>query len=111
MRLKPPRTRPNVRRGANQITMEPRRKDKPVIPEKEVVVPLDPAHEENPTLVEREQIELEQARKEQNQPASPEEKAVCARDEAEIEPAEEGEQSVKESGKERRSSSSRKITQ
>jgi hypothetical protein len=63
--------------------MEQPKKHKPVIPENEVVVPLDPPHEENPTLVELERIEMEQARKEQNEPASPEEKAVCARDEAE----------------------------
>jgi hypothetical protein len=63
--------------------MEQPKRHKPVIPEKEVVVPLDPAHEENPTLVEREEIEMEQARKEQNEPASPEENAVCACDEAE----------------------------
>ena len=57
--------------------MEPLRKSKPVIHEREVIVPLDPAHEEKPTLVERERIEKEQAKKEENQLNVNEGKAVC----------------------------------
>ncbi|MGA8657695.1 MAG: hypothetical protein WB586_16240 [Chthoniobacterales bacterium] len=48
--------------------MESEKKDEPVIYEGEVIVPLDPAHEEKPTLVERERIEKEQTKKEENQP-------------------------------------------
>jgi hypothetical protein len=41
--------------------MKPSSKNEPVIHEREVIIPLDPAHEEKPTLVERERIEKEQA--------------------------------------------------
>jgi hypothetical protein len=44
-----------------ELLMKPSSKNEPVIHEREVIVPLDPAHEENPTLVERERIEKEQA--------------------------------------------------
>jgi len=67
--------------------MEPLRKSKPVIHEREVIVPLDPAHEEKPTLVERERIEKEQAEKEENQLNVNERGAVCSL------PAEEEDQS------------------
>lgn len=67
--------------------MEPLRKSKPVIHEREVIVPLDPAHEEKPTLVERERIEKEQAKKEENQLNVNERGAVCSL------PAEEEDQS------------------
>jgi len=67
--------------------MEPLRKNKPVIHEREVIVPLDPAHEEKPTLVERERIEKEQAEKEENQLNVNERGAVCSL------PAEEEDQS------------------
>jgi len=58
--------------------MEPLRKNKPVIHEREVIVPLDPAHEEKPTLVERERIENERAEKEENQLNVNERGAVCS---------------------------------
>jgi hypothetical protein len=67
--------------------MEPLRKNKPVIHEREVIVPLDPAHEEKPTLVERERIEKERAEKEENQLNVNERGAVCSL------PAEEEDQS------------------
>ena len=57
--------------------MEPSSKNKPVVHETEVIVPLDPAHEEKPTLVERERIEKEQAEKEENQVTKQEKEAVC----------------------------------
>ena len=59
----------------NRIAMKPSSKNEPVIREKEVVVPLDPAHEEKPALVER--IEKEQAEKEENQLTIQKEEAVC----------------------------------
>jgi hypothetical protein len=62
-------------RGANKVIMEAGKKDEPVIYDKEVIVPLDPAHDEKPTLVERELIEKEQAKKEGNKPTFHEEEA------------------------------------
>lgn len=77
--------------------MESEKKDEPVIYEKEVIVPLDPAHEEKPTLVERERIEKEQTKKEANQPTMHEEKAGCSLpDEEDKVPAEEGEREREE---------------
>ena len=67
--------------------MELLRKNKPVVHEREVIVPLDPAHEEKPTLVERERTEKEHAEKEENQLNVKEGGAVC------LLPAEEGDQS------------------
>ena len=46
--------------------MDQSRKNKSVTHEREVIVPLDPAHEKKPALVERERIEREQAEKEEN---------------------------------------------
>lgn len=85
--------------------MEPSSKNKPVIHETEVIVPLDPAHEEKPTLVERERIEEEQAAKEENRVTKHEEEGVCPLpDEEESEPGEEGDESSKKmNGRERRS--------
>jgi hypothetical protein len=72
--------------------VEPTRKDKPVIHEKEVIVPLDPAQEEKPTLVERERIEREQAMKGENGLAMHEEEVVAPLpDEEDEESAEEEE--------------------
>ena len=48
-----------------------------MIYEKEVIIALDPAHEEKPTLVERERIEKELAKKEENLPIMHEEEAVA----------------------------------
>jgi hypothetical protein len=56
--------------------MDQSRKNKSVTHESEVIVPLDPAHEEKPTLVERERIEKEQAEKEENQLIKHEEERV-----------------------------------
>ena len=71
--------------------MEPSSKNKPVVHETEVIVPLDPAHEEKPTLVERERIEKEQAKKAENLPILDEEEAVALLpDEKDKEPVEEG---------------------
>jgi hypothetical protein len=60
----------------NRVAMKPSSKNEPVIREKEIIVPLDPAHEEKPTLVERERIEKEQAEKEENQLTIHKEEAV-----------------------------------
>ena len=61
-----------------------------MIREKEIIVPLDPAHEEKPTLVEWERIEKEQAEKEENQLTIHKEEAVCPLpDEQESDPADE----------------------
>ena len=91
------RTRPKVLRGAKEAKMETSSKNKPVIHETEVIVPLDPAHEEKPTLVERERIEKEQAEKEENQVTKHEERAVCPLpDEEESEANEEGNKSEEE---------------
>lgn len=82
--------------------MESAKNDEPVIYEKEVVVPLDPAHEERPTLVERERIETEQAKKAENLPILDEEEAVAPLpDEKDKEPVEEGEQSEEDEERER----------
>jgi hypothetical protein len=70
------RTGPHVLRGANAFIMDSAEKHEPVI-EKEVIIPLDPADEEKPTLVERERIEKERAKKEENQPTLHEEEAGC----------------------------------
>jgi hypothetical protein len=68
-----------------------------VVYEKEVIVPLDPAHKVKPTLVKREQIEKQQAEKEENQPTMHEEEAGCSLpDEEDKEPAEEGEREREE---------------
>ena len=82
--------------------METSSKNKPVIHETEVIVPLDFAHEEKPTLVERERIEKEQAEKEENQVTKHEEEVVCPLpDEKESEADEEGNQSEEEEERER----------
>ena len=82
--------------------METSSKNKPVIHETEVIVPLDPAHEEKPTLVERERIEKEQAEKEENQVTKHKEEAVRPLpDEEESEADEEGNQSQEEEERER----------
>ena len=84
------------------VTMESAKKDEPVVYEKEVIVPLDPAHEEKPTLVERERIEKEQAKKEENRPTIQEKEAVCALSgEEDNEPAEEGEHGGQDEEQER----------
>jgi hypothetical protein len=73
--------------------MDSGKKDEPVIYEKEAIVPLDPAHEEKPTLVERERIEKEQVKKEKEeiQPTFHEEEAGCPLpDEEDKEPARKG---------------------
>jgi hypothetical protein len=76
---------------ARNRMMDQSRKNKSVTHESEVIVPLDPAHEEKPTLVERERIEKEQAEKEENQLIKHEEEAGCRLpDEDESGPAEEG---------------------
>jgi hypothetical protein len=82
--------------------MESEKKDEPVIYEKEVIVPLDPAHEEKPTLVERERIEKEQTKKEENQPIMHETEVVAPLpDKEDKPPAEEGEQSEEDEERER----------
>ena len=82
--------------------MESAKNDEPVIYEEEVVVPLDPAHEEKPTLVERERIEKEQAKKEENLPTMHEEGAVAPLpDEEDKEPGDEVEQSEEDEERER----------
>ena len=74
--------------------MKPSSKNEPVIREKEIIVPLDPAHEEKPTLVERERIEKEQAEKKENQLTIHKEEAVYPLpDEQESDPADEEHQS------------------
>ena len=67
------------------------RKNKSVTHEREVIVPLDPAHEEEPALVERERIEREQAEKEENKLIQHEKEAGCRLSD-ESGPAEEGDQ-------------------
>jgi hypothetical protein len=47
------------RRVFDFSSIESAKNDEPVIYEKEVIIALDPAHEEKPTLVERERIEKE----------------------------------------------------
>jgi hypothetical protein len=85
------RARPNLLRGANTFVMDSGKKDEPVTYEKEAIVPLDPAHEEKPTLVERERIEKEQVKKEENQPIFHEEEGGCPLpDEEDKEPARKG---------------------
>jgi hypothetical protein len=82
--------------------MDSAEKHEPVI-EKEVIVPLDPADEEKPTLVERERIEKERAKKEENQPTLHEEEAGCPLpDEEDKEPAEKGGQSEEDEERERK---------
>ncbi|MGA8657692.1 MAG: hypothetical protein WB586_16225 [Chthoniobacterales bacterium] len=82
--------------------MESTKKDGPVIHEKEVIILPDPAPEEKPTFVERERIEEDQAKKEENQPIMSEEKAIAPLpDEEDNEPAEEGEQSEEDEERER----------
>jgi hypothetical protein len=85
--------------------MESGKKDEPVVYEKEVIVPLDPAHEEKPTLVERERIEKEQAKKEENQATFHEEEAVahCPTRRIEALPRKASKMRKTESGNERRS--------
>jgi hypothetical protein len=96
--------RPNLLRGANTFIMDSGKKDKPRIHEKEVIIPLDPAHEEKPTLAERERIEKEQVKKEETQPTFHDEEAGCPLpDEEDKEPAEEeGKVRKTKSGNERR---------
>lgn len=85
-----------------QVSMESKKKDEPVNYEKEVIIAVDPAHEEKPTLVEEERIEKEQARKKENQPTFSDEEAGCPLpDEADKEPAEKGEQSDEDEERER----------
>ena len=69
--------------------------------EKEVIVPLDPAHEEKPTLVERERTEREHTKREENQPTMQEKEALAPLpDEEDEEAAEEGEQSEEDEERE-----------
>jgi hypothetical protein len=84
--------------------MDQSRKNESVTHESEVIVPLDPAHEGKPTLVERERIEKEQAEKEENQLIKHGEERGCPLpDEDESGPGEEGTIVRKtKSGKERR---------
>lgn len=83
--------------------MESANKNEPVISEKEVIVPLDPAHEEKPTLVERERIEKERAKREESQPTMREEEASCSLpDDENRERAEEAEQSEEDEERERK---------
>ena len=49
-----------------ELLMKPTSKNEPAIHEREVIIPLDPAHEEKPTLVERERIEKEQVEKQKS---------------------------------------------
>jgi hypothetical protein len=74
-----------------------------VIHEREVIVPLDPAHEEKPTLVEQERIEKDQAERAENQLTTHKEKAVCPLTEGEEnDPADEGDQSEEDEERERK---------
>jgi hypothetical protein len=84
------------------LLMKPSSKNEPVVHEREVIVPLDPAHEDKPTLVERERIEEKRVEKAENQLTIPKEKAVCPlTDEKENDPADEGDQSEEDEEGER----------
>jgi hypothetical protein len=82
--------------------MKPSSKNEPVIQEREVIIPLDPAHEEKPTLMEQERIEKEQAEKAENQLTIHKEEAVCPLpDEEESNPAHKEDQSEEDEERER----------
>ena len=85
--------------------MKPSSKNEPVIHEREVIIPLDPAHEEKPTLVELKRIEREQAEKAENQLTIHKEEAVCPLpDEEESDPAHKEDQSEEDEERKREES-------